>query len=257
MTIFSHIPLFLLVFVRLACFFTTAPVFMDRQVPAAFKWGLAICFSILAGTLIQPVQAIEMDGLYLLLVLKEMLVGLCLGFFTAVLLYAVQLAGSLIDLQSGFAMSSLFNPQTGIQEPQTGRFFYMLALVFFLSIDGHHLLIKGILASYDWIPVQSMLPATVSENLVTLSLMIIKNMFWMAVLIASPIVGTLFLVDVALGILAKTVPQMNLFVIGIPVKMAVHFIVLFVFMPVFLIVMEKLVQTMVHSLEQILKILGT
>ncbi|GHH99968.1 flagellar biosynthetic protein FliR [Neobacillus kokaensis] len=224
--------------------------------PAAFKWGMAMCFSIFVGAVMQPEQGIEMDGLYLLLVLKEMLVGLSLGFFTAMLLYAVQLAGSLIDLQSGFAMAMMFNPQTGIQEPQTGRFFYVLALLFFLSIDGHQLLIRGILASYEWIPIQSMLPAAVSENLVTLSLMIMKNLFWIAILIASPFVGTLFLVDIALGILAKTVPQMNLFVIGIPIKMAVHFIVLFVFMPVFLIVMEKLVQTMVHSLEQMLQILG-
>jgi flagellar biosynthesis protein FliR len=256
MSILTYLPLFLLVFIRLTCFFVTAPLWMERQIPAAFKWGCAFFISLLAVGLIQPEQEIEIDSTYFLLVLKEAMVGLGLGFFTMVLLYAVQLAGSFIDLQSGFAMSAMFNPQTGVQEHLTGKFFYILAMLFFLSIDGHHLLIRGVMASYDWIPIEVWLPSSVSENLVNLVLLILKNMFWIAILIASPIVGTIFLVDIALGILAKTVPQMNLFVVGIPVKMVVHFIVLFIFIPVFLIVMEKLVQTMIHSFEQMLQILG-
>ncbi|WP_342429546.1 flagellar biosynthetic protein FliR [Neobacillus sp. FSL H8-0543] len=257
MNILNEIPVFLLVFVRITCFFVTAPLWMEKQIPAQFKWGSAFFISLLVMGLIEPDQVIEMDGTYILLVVKETVVGLCLGFFTMMLLYAVQLAGSFIDLQSGFAMSAMFNPQTGVQEHLTGKFFYILAMLFFLSIDGHHLLIRGVLASYEWIPIKSWLPEAATENLVQLALMIVTNMFWIAILIASPIVGTIFLVDIALGILAKTVPQMNLFVVGIPVKMVVHYIVLFLFMPVFLIVMEKLVQTMIHSFEQMLKILGT
>lgn len=256
MSILNLLPIFLLVFVRLTCFFVTAPLWMERQIPAPFKWGTAFFISLLIASLMEPEHVIQMDPSYILLVLKEVLVGLCLGFFVTVLLYAVQLAGSFIDLQSGFAMATMFNPQTGIQENLTGRFFYIVAILFFLSIDGHHMLIRGVLASYDWIPVDSWLPSNVSENLVHLTLLIVKDMFWIAILIAAPIVATIFLVDIALGILAKTVPQMNLFVVGIPIKMAVHFIVLFVFIPVFLIVMEKLVQTMIDSFEQMLKILG-
>ncbi|MEH7112330.1 flagellar biosynthetic protein FliR [Neobacillus niacini] len=256
MSILNLLPLFLLVFVRLTCFFVTAPLWMERNIPAPFKWGSAFFTSLLVVGLIGQEQMIEMDSTYILLVLKEVLVGLCLGFLTNLILYAVQLAGSFIDLQSGFAMATMFNPQTGIQENLTGRFFYIVAILFFLSIDGHHILIKGVLASYEWIPVDSWLPSGVSENLVHLSLLIVKDMFWIAILIASPIVATIFLVDIALGILAKTVPQMNLFVVGIPIKMAVHFIVLFVFIPVFLLVLEKLVQTMIDSFEQMLKILG-
>jgi flagellar biosynthesis protein FliR len=256
MSILNLLPIFLLVFVRLTCFFVTAPLWMERQIPAPFKWGTAFFISLLVVGSVEPEQVIQIGPTYILFVLKEVLVGLCLGFFVTILLYAVQLAGSFIDLQSGFAMATMFNPQTGIQENLTGRFFYILAILFFLTIDGHHVLIRGVLASYDWIPIDSWLPSDVSENLVHLSLLIVKDMFWIAILIASPIVATIFLVDIALGILAKTVPQMNLFVVGIPIKMAVHFIVLFVFIPVFFMLMEKLVQTMIHSFEQMLKILG-
>ncbi|MEW9051247.1 MAG: flagellar biosynthetic protein FliR [Neobacillus sp.] len=256
MDILHYLPLFLLVFVRLTCFFVTAPLWMERQVPGRFKVGTAFFISLLVVGLIQPGQLIEMDTMFILLVLKEAVVGLALGFLSMALLYAVQLAGSFIDLQSGFAMSAMFNPQTGVQEHITGRFFYILAMLFFLSIDAHHVLIRGVLASYDWLPIDAWLPSNVSEHFVQLSLMLMKDLFWIAFLIAVPIVATIFLVDIALGILAKTVPQMNLFVVGIPVKIVVHYIVLFIFIPVFLAVLEKLVQTLVHSFAQMLKILG-
>lgn len=256
MQLLTNLPLFLLVFVRLTCFFASAPIWMERQVPAPFKVGSAFAVSLLISGLLQPAQALEMDAGYIYLILKEILAGLSLGFCAAVLLYAVQLAGSFVDLQSGFAMATMFNPQTGIQEHLTGRFFYILALLFFVSIDGHHILIRGVLSSYEWIPVEALLPADVPEHLAAFMLINVKNMFWIAILMASPVVGTLFLTDLALGILSKTVPQMNLFVVGIPVKIAVHFIVLFLIMPVFFMVMGRLVQTMVHSLEQMLAILG-
>lgn len=257
MQVIEYLPIFLLVFVRLTCFFVTAPLWMDRQVPGPYKWGMAFFISILVFGVIDHHHPLELDGAYILLVLKETVVGLCLGFFAGILFYAVQLAGSFVDLQSGFAMASMFNPQSGIQEPLTGRFYYILTMVFFLSVNGHHILIQGALASFQWIPVAAWLPDHTSQNLMLLSLDLMKNMFWIAFLIASPLVGALFLVDIALGILAKTVPQMNLFVVGVPIKMVVHFIILYVSLASFFFVLGKLVNVMVNSMEQILKILGT
>lgn len=257
MTLFSYIPLFLLVFVRFAGFYMTAPILMDRKIPAMFKLGFAFFTSVLAIGTMDFNQTIELDETYISLVLKETMVGICLGFFTSMIIYAVQLAGNFVDLQSGFAMATMFDPTTGTQENLTGRLYYYLAMVFFLSMDAHHLLIRGVLASFDWIPVLAWLPAPASQSLVILGLDLMSDMFWIAFLIAAPLMGTLFLVDVALGILSKSVPQMNLFVVGIPIKMFVHFIVLYVALPGFFYVLGKLINTMVHSMEQLLKILGT
>lgn len=256
MDLLANIPYFLLVFARLSAFFITAPLWMDRQIPGSFKWGFAFFTAILVVGIVPPNSLLELDSDFIMLVLKEVIVGLTLGFFTAILLYAVQLAGSLVDMQSTFAMATMFDPQMGIQQAMTGRFYYVIAILFFLTIDGHHLLIKGVLASYQWIPVDAWLPAFVSENLAILSLDIMKNMFGLAFLIAIPLVGTLFLVDISLGILSKMVPQMNLFVVGFPIKMVVHFIALYVTLPSFFYVLGKLVNTMVHSMEQILQILA-
>lgn len=230
---------------------------MDRKIPAMFKLGFAFFTSILAIGMMDTSQVIVMDSNFLFLVIKETMVGISLGFFTSLLLYAVQLAGSFVDLQSGFAMATMYDPATGAQEPLTGRLYYYIAIAFFLSMDGHHLLIRGVLASFDWIPVLAWLPSPASESLVILGVDMMKNMFWIAFLIAAPLVGTLFLVDVALGILSKSVPQMNLFVVGIPIKMFVHFIVLYVTLPGFFYLLGKLINTMVHSMEQLFKILGS
>lgn len=256
MQYFDYIPGFLLVFVRLTGFFVSAPLWMERQVPAPFKWGTALFISILVVGMMDLPEGLALDSSYILLIMKEVIIGLCLGFFAAILFYAVQLAGSFIDLQSGFAMASMFNPQSGIQEPITGRFYYILAMVFFLSVNGHHILIQGVMASFQWIPIDSMFPSDASSNLVILSLDSIKNMFWLAFLIAAPIMGSIFLVDIALGILAKTAPQMNLFVIGIPVKMIMHYIVLYVTLPAFFYVLGKLFTIMTQSLGNLLHIFG-
>lgn len=253
----NYLPFWLLVFVRLASFFLAAPVWRDRQIPPQFKIGFAFFVTVMVTGAVKPVHVPEVDSVYLLLVLKETVVGISLGMLTAFLLYAVQLAGSFVDLQSGLAMSTLFNPQTGVQEHITGRFYYALAILFFLAVDGHHILLKGAVASFQWIPAELWLPAGAAGSMAELSISIAKNMFWIAILIASPIIGTIFMVDIALGMLSKMVPQMNLFVVGIPVKLIVHFIVLFITMPVFFFVMGKLIRTMTHSIESILKILGT
>ncbi|WP_059172719.1 flagellar biosynthetic protein FliR [Bacillus sp. FJAT-27445] len=247
----------LLIFVRLAGFFLAAPVWGHRQVPPQFKIGIAFFVTVMVAGTVEPVHIPEMDSIYLLLILKETVVGITLGLLTTILFYAVQLAGTFVDLQSGLAMSTLFNPQSGVQEHITGRFYYAIAILFFLAVDGHHILLKGAVASFQWIPVELWLPAGTAGSIAQLSVSITKNMFWIAVLIASPIMGTIFMVDIALGLLSKMVPQMNLFVVGIPVKLIVHYIMLFITMPVFFFVMGKLIRTMTHSIESILKILGT
>jgi flagellar biosynthesis protein FliR len=257
MTIFSYIPLFLLVFVRFTGFYLTAPIWMDRKIPAMFKLGFAFFTTILAIGTMDINQPIALDTNFIFLVLKEVMVGISIGFFTSLLLYAVQLAGSFVDLQSGFAMATMYDPSTGSQEPITGRLYYYIAIAFFLSMDGHHLLIQGAMASFEWIPVLAWLPTQSSESLLILGVDMMKNIFWIAFLIAAPLVGTLFLVDIALGILSKSVPQMNLFVVGIPIKMFVHFAVLYVSLPGFFYLLGKLINTMVHSMEQLLKILGS
>ncbi|WP_416827621.1 flagellar biosynthetic protein FliR [Ectobacillus polymachus] len=256
MDLISYIPLFLLVFVRISAFFVAAPIWNSQQIPSQVKWGFSFCIAFITVGVIQPTQPLAWNSTYFLLVFKELAVGLSLGFASSLLLYAVELAGSFIDLQSGFTMSSLFDQKRGIQEPLTGKFYYIITMIFFLLSDGHHILIKGIIQSYQWIAVDAWLPDSYSSNVVQVLLGIVDHMFWISLLIAAPLVGTLFIVDVVLGIIARTVPQMNLFVVGVPIKLFVYYVMLYASIPVFLYILSQLVQTMISSIEQMLRILG-
>jgi flagellar biosynthetic protein FliR len=254
--ILASFPLFLLVFVRLTVFFAVAPILMNRNLPAQFKIGLAFFLALISLPIAGTSTVITIDGLYLILLLKEMLVGLCLGFVASLVLYAVQIAGIFIDLQIGFAMASVFDPQTGVTSPLTGKFKYVLAMIFLLSLNGHHYLIEGILRSYDWIPVDQLSPAFTDGRVSTFIVETFSNTFTMAFLIAAPLVGALFLVDVALGIVAKTVPQMNVFVVGLPLKIMTNFMILVIVIPTFFYVLQKLFKNMVTSIQAIIRILG-
>src|SRR5699024_7141617 len=130
---------------------------------------------------------------------------------------AVQIAGGFIDFQMGFAIANVIDPQTGAQSPLIGQYFYIIALLFLLSINGHHLIIDGIYNSYGFIAIDAFVPLG-DESMIMYVIDTFNTMFLIAFQISIPIVGCLFLVDVALGIIARTVPQLNVFVVGLPLK---------------------------------------
>src|SRR5699024_5168254 len=159
---------------------------------------------------------------------KEILVGLFIGLIAYIILSAVQVAGGFIDFQMGFAIANVVDPQTGAQSPLIGQYFYITALLFLLSADGHHLLIDGIFFSYEFIPLDTYISFE-NESIVNFIIDTFNYMFLIAFQMSIPIVGCLFLVDVALGIIARTVPQLNVFVVGLPLKIFVSFVAIFYF----------------------------
>ncbi len=257
----DYVPIFLLVLVRMSAFFFAAPVFSTRGIPASFKIGLAFFLSLITvfavGITTESAGELVFNGTYILLLLKEFFVGLSLGFVAAMLLYAVQVAGGFIDMQIGFAIANVIDPQTGMHSPITGNFKFIFALLFLLSVNGHHLLIEGVIASYRAIPIDFMLwyevdPGRVAQYMVHVFLL----MFTSAFMMAAPIIGSIFLVDVALGIIARTVPQMNMFVVGLPIKIFTSFVMMLVVLPGFFYLLRNLFDDMYRSMGQLMRILG-
>ena len=235
---------FLLIFVRVAAFFVTMPIFSYRTIPAMHRIGIS---AILAWIMYYSVQSpgYEIDMLYFLMILKECLVGLAIGFFAYMLLSAIQMAGGLIDFQMGYSMASVIDPQTGVQTPLAGQYLYTFALLFLLSANGH-----------QFIPLTSGFMSFGSEGLLTFVVESFSATFLIAFQMAIPIVGSLFLVDVALGIVARTVPQMNIFVIGFPVKILVGLILLMVMMSGLLFLVKDLLGTILEGLRTLMHLLG-
>lgn len=247
---------FLLILVRITAFMVTAPIFSGRQIPVQYKIAFSVMLSVLCvGVVKEPIHSLSL-WTATLLILKESMVGIILGMVASILLYSVQLAGSLMDLQIGFSMANLFDPTFGMNTQLTGRMKNILAILVLFSIDGHHLLIQGILASFDWISLQSSVPAWMDGRISTFLLMCVKQMFMIGFMMAAPIVGTLFVVDVALGIIARTVPQMNIFAVAPPLKILMHFLIYIFILPSFFYLLKILFENMFESMYSIMKIMG-
>ncbi|MGN7470218.1 flagellar biosynthetic protein FliR [Brevibacillus sp. SAFN-007a] len=252
----TYLPVFLLVFVRMSAFFVAAPFFSIRGVPAQFKVGLAFIVALISFQALPVQEQIPLDLTFMLYVIKEALVGVILGYICELMFVAVQVAGGLMDMQMGLAMANVIDPKTGAYIPVTGNFKNILAILYFFSINGHHMLLRGIMSSYQAIPVDRMWAAFGSESAMMTAVKVFQNMFLSAFLMAAPIVVALFLVDLSLGIIAKSVPQFNIFVVGLPIKLLASFLLLIVVMPAFLLTLNGLFDNMFRALAEMMKSLG-
>ncbi|MFO1445922.1 flagellar type III secretion system protein FliR [Bacillus sp. Bva_UNVM-123] len=248
-------PAFLLVFVRVTSFFLMMPLFSYRSIPASHKIGLGFFMAwIIFFTIDAPL--LEINSTYFFLIMKEALVGLTIGFVAYMILAAIQIAGGFIDFQMGFAIANVIDPQTGAQSPLMGQYLYTIGLLLLLTVNGHHLLLDGVFNSYRFIPLEQPWIPFGNENMVEFVIKAFNTMFIIAFQMAIPVVGSLFLVDVALGIVARTVPQLNVFVVGLPLKIGVSFIVLIAVMSFILLVVSQLFEIMLTTMRGLMELIG-
>ncbi|MFB5660550.1 flagellar biosynthetic protein FliR [Alteribacillus sp. HJP-4] len=251
----NQFPLFLLVVVRVLAFFTTMPLFTYRTIPATFKVGLGVFFAFIIVFTIEPLE-LEMNSTYFLLIFKELLVGLSIGLLAAILIYAVQVAGMFLDIVFGFLVANVIDPQTGAQSPLLGGYLYTFALLFLIVIDGHHLILDGIYYSYEYIPVDQVFLPFGNEAVAVHILESFSTMFMIAFQMSFPIVGSLFLVDIALGMMSRAVPQMNVFVVGLPLKIFVGLPLLMISMPAFFMAVDNLFDETFSAMRTLMALLG-
>ena len=253
--IFPSLTVFLLIVARVTAFFVVLPLFSHRTIPATHRIAFAVILSwMMYYTL--DVEPFEINGDYILLIIKEVIFGLFIGLLAYIIMSAVQIAGGFIDFQMGFAMANVIDPQTGSQSPLVGQFLNTLALLLLLALNGHHLLLDGVFYSYQFMPMEMVWPAFGQENYVEFIMKTFAGVFAVAFQMSIPIVASLFLVDVALGITARTVPQLNIFVIGYPIKIGVGFLVLLVMMGVLMAVVQKMFEILVVAMRDLMIILG-
>lgn len=250
-----RLPVFFLILVRLTAFFVTVPFFSYKTIPVQSRVFLALVLAWMMSYSLQTTE-ISVNDMYAMLILKEAVVGLLIGLVAYIIMSAVQIAGSFIDFQIGFAIANVIDPMTGAQSPLIGQFFQTLAFLLLIGTNAHYILLDGIYYSYQYIPITSVFP-DFGDGAVSIFIMkTFTQVFAIAFQMAIPVVATVFLVDLALGITAKTVPQLNIFVVGFPIKIAVSFIVLIVTMGVMVAVMQKLFSVMFSAMRDFMVILG-
>jgi len=255
--VLAYYPNLLLIFCRMTGFFITAPVFATRNnVPPQFRIGISVFVSLLVFFTSGTDRAIPIDADYVYFVIRETLIGVLLGFVAFLFFTVVQIAGSFIDMQMGFGIANVIDPMTGAQSPVFGSFKYMIAMLLFLTLNGHHYLLLGIMDSYELIPLDNSFFAALANGPPTEALTrSVASAFTLAFQMAAPIVASMFLVDVALGILAKTAPQFNVFVVGMPLKVLTGLGITLLLIPGFLALFQTLFATMFDSMYEMMRAL--
>ncbi len=223
-----------LAFARVSALFAAAPVFRGRNLPSLVKGGLALLIVLLLLPGLVPL-ALPTDIVSLLLLLvREVGLGLLLGTLVQLLFHAVQIAGQLADTEMGFQMAAVLDPMSGQQVPLVGNFLGMLSLLFYFSVNGHILLLRALGESFRIVPLGG-LTFSFTPGLIVKSF---TGMFALAVQMALPLIGVSLAVSLIFGLMAKAVPQMNVFIVGMPVKVIVLSLLLVIILPTFMYFFE-------------------
>lgn len=248
--IFSQYEIFLIVIVRISGIFVFSPFFSSQNVPPTMKIGLTFTFGFLL-TMSLP-QGIEIvDQSIVLLVLREFMIGLIIGFIASAFLASFYVLGQIVDMKIGFGMANVFDPQNKIQVPLMGNVYYMLAFLFLLMLNGHHIIIQALIDSYNFIPIGKFI---YSDDVLSIIVNSIVQAFDIGFKLSLPVVATIFLTDVVLGVMAKAIPQMNVFVVGMPLKVFVGLLVILLTMPIFYVSVSKIFDLIVNDIYHLLKL---
>ncbi|WP_432737219.1 flagellar biosynthetic protein FliR [Maridesulfovibrio sp. FT414] len=213
---------FYLTLFRVSIVLFLLPFFGGQSIPTMVKGALTLVMAFA----IWPY--IHVDGSLMpsspwniaIMIMGELILGLVMGIAVNVMFSAVQTGGNFIGVQMGFSMVNVLDPLTGTNEAVTAHFLYMTAILVFLCLNGHLYLMSAMVESFKLIPPGQLL---ITSKLTTLIMTISKDLFILAVKVASPIIASIFVVDLALALISKMAPQMNVLMLGFPLKIMVGF----------------------------------
>lgn len=222
----NEFEIFILILIRIASFVYVAPFFNMANTPVRLKIGFALVLSMLVYEL-SPNIAYEYSGMfdYAIIVVKECVVGLVLGAMTSFCIQIIMFAGRMIDLDIGLSMASLFDPTTRAQVGLMGNLYYYMLMLLLIISGLHSYLITAIVDTYVVIPIGGM-KGNISIYETVMRFM--SDYFVIGFRIALPVFASILLLNCILAILAKIAPQMNMFVIGMQLKIFAGIIVIFV-----------------------------
>lgn len=214
---------------RILALIASAPGIGDNSVPVQAKIGLALAITVLLAPALQlphGLQPASAEGL--LIMLMQMLAGLAMGFSMRLVFAAVEMAGESSGLQMGLGFASLYDPQNASFTPLISQFLARLAVLAFLAMDGHLYLLAALAESFQAFPIGHLTHSAMAlQSLVSWG----GSLFIFALQISLPLIGTLLIVNVALGILTRSAPQLNLFAVGFPLMLAAGFVMLALTLP--------------------------
>ncbi len=235
---------------RILAMIASSPVFGNKQVTRRVKIGLSVLLAIIIAPTIgemPPVSVGSPQGL--LIMIQQVIIGVAMGLTMRLIFAAVEMAGQLAGLQMGLGFASFYDPVNATQSPVVAQWLGIIAVLAFLAMNGHLHMLSALAESFHTLPIGSMMPAKEFYELARLG----GSIFAYGLQISLPLLAALLTANIALGILTRAAPQLNLFAIGFPITLAMGFLVLALSMPHFIPLMDRLAQEGLGTMLNLVK----
>lgn len=227
------------------------PLFGHRSTPVRIRIGLGVFITLVLAPTLPPPPEIAIDswqGLFVLV--QQILIGISIGFVVRVAFAAIDVAGEIIGLQMGLGFASFFDPQSAGQSLVLARFFNLLAVLVFVTVNGHLLLLDILAGSFHSLPVGATPLANAGFHSVAA---FGSTAFAVGLQLALPLIAIMLMTNLALGILTRASPQLNIFAIGFPITLSIGLVALNFSLPYFALQFERLIQTSLETVTATLK----
>ena len=225
-----------------------APIFSHTAIPNQVKLGLGVMLTLIIIPTLPLMPHFEIFSFQgLLILVQQLVIGLAIGFSMRMVFSAVELAGQLIGMSMGLGFSSFYDPQSQGQSTAVNQFLSLLAMLIFLSLDGHLLIISAVANSFVTLPIGLVESGINSMRIAMWG----ETIFSYGLLLALPAVAALLITNMALGILTKTAPQLNLFGIGFPVTLSIGLVVIALSLPGMLKPIENFIEQGASNMAQV------
>jgi len=250
----SQFILYLLLFARITSMIVVAPIVGHQAIPVQVKVSLGMFLAFVMFPLLS-VKSPQMDVQLLelvVLLLQEVAVGLLIGFAAGLLFAGVHYAGEIIALHMGLSFANIIDPESNQSNPVIGQLLYLTTLLIFLVLNGHHFLIQALHLSYTAVPIGAFvfsMPA--AKTLASLAGLV----FVIGVKFSAPILVAIFLNNVGFAILARVMPQMNIFSISFPLNIGVGLLVLMSTAPLVVYVFKKSLESFEYNILELINVL--
>lgn len=224
---------------RILAMIASSPVLGNRQVPARVKIGLSVLLAIIVAPTIGPMPQVAVGSPQgLLIIVQQIIIGVAMGFTIRLIFNAVEMAGELAGLQMGLGFATFYDPINASHTPVVAQLLGMIASLAFLALNGHLYLLSALTESFRTLPVGDAMSPQGFHGVASWG----GSIFAYALQISLPVLAALLIANVALGILTRAAPQLNLFAVGFPITLAIGFFVLALSIPYFIPLLDRLIQ---------------
>ncbi len=244
--------LFFLIFVRISAFFISAPILGHQAAPIPVKLGISGFISVVMFPMISA-QTPNIDArllVFVLMILREAMAGLLLGFTVTLLFSAVRFAGEIIAYNMNLTVANVFDPESNQSNPVIGEFLFLTTLLIFLALNGHHFLLESIVMTYSTVPVGTF---AISKPMFDVVQQLTAVFFASAVKIAAPVLAAMFLTNIALAVVSRVMPQMNVFIVAFPLNIGIGLLILLSSSSMFVFVTKKMLLNFENSILELVK----